>query len=428
MVIGDDLEYRIARLHIFSGFFVRRGCPIYTIAALDRATDLDVLSLTHSELFRRDMMVTECKSGGTAPLDRIFWLTGVRKYTGASQAFLVRKGTKCNIKDFAKECGVQILDLERITEIETALKIGENEWPGVSDKAFYEANVTSWNKAMNGETRYWELYQTLTCEVRFDDAFVGVNYLLSQLRQMTRHWTKPPTETYFRFLMSESIAQLAVFLMRIAERCFDLGASDRHGFITKGLTYGNMEPQYAERIMNSAYNMTRQAVLHYTNKFVDIDRTLFSMPVPPGTDQVVATVDDLLGAYPSSLNFPQICDLILIEMFMKQKETRGWLRRIFPQSDLSVRVDAVRKFIGTLVSMGACPSYVLDAITTTGKTNATEPKPTAQGAPSPAAPAEKQPSPFEAQAQPAAPTEPESGKADPKQANLDLTGNTTTKT
>jgi len=426
MVTGDDLEYRIARLHIFSGFFVRRGCPIYTIAALDRATDLDVLSFTHSELFRRDMMVTECKSGSTAPLDRIFWLTGVRNYTDASQAFLVRKGTKWNIKDFAKECGVQILDLARITEIETALKIGENEWPGVSEKAFYEANLTSWNRALNNESRYWELYQTLTSEVRFDDAFVGVNYLLSQLRQMTRHWTKAPTEPYFRFLLSESIAQLAVFLMRIAEKCFDLGATDRHGFITKGLTYGNMEPQYAERIMNSAYNMTRQAVLHYTNKFVDIDRSLFSMPVPPDTDQVVATVDDLLAAYPSSLNFPQICDLILIEMFTKQKEARGWLRRIFPQSDLSARVEAVRKFIGTLVSMGACPTYILDAITASGKPNAAESKP--QGAPAAAPPTDKG-IPSSSHPEPSTPQE-SSGSKDsskPTQADLDLTGGATTK-
>src|ERR1039458_2871505 len=165
LTIGDELEYRIARLHIFSGFFVRRGCPIYTIAALDRATDLDVLAFRYSEPFRREMIITECKSGNTAPLDRatdldvlafrysepfrremiitecksgntapldrIFWLTGVRDYMQATQAFLIRKGTKWNIKDFAKECGVQVLDLARVTEIEATLKIGEDEWPGV---------------------------------------------------------------------------------------------------------------------------------------------------------------------------------------------------------------------------------------------------------------------------------------------------------
>src|SRR5260370_11092321 len=147
LTVGDDLEYRIARLQIFSGFFVRRGCPIYTIAALDRATDLDVLALRHSEPFRREMIITECKSGATAPLDRIFWLTGVRDYTGATQAFLVRQRTKWNIKDFAKECGVQNLDMARVAEIETALKIAENECPAVSDRPFYAGNVALCNKA-----------------------------------------------------------------------------------------------------------------------------------------------------------------------------------------------------------------------------------------------------------------------------------------
>ena len=58
------------------------------------------------------------------------------------------------------------------------------------------------------------------------------------------------------------------------------GSDDRRGFITKGLTYGSLDPQYAERILNSAFNMTRQAVQHCTRRFIDIDKSLFSMPTP----------------------------------------------------------------------------------------------------------------------------------------------------
>src|ERR1017187_5849507 len=244
--------------------------------------------------------------------------------------------------------------------MEATLKIGEDEWPGVCERAFFEANLATWNRALASEPRFWELYQTLSSEIRFDDAFVGINYLLSQLRLLTRQWGKPPDEPYFRFLLSECITQMAVFLIRIAEQSFDLSSEDRHGFIRKGLTYGNLEPQYADRILNSAYNMTRQAVQHYTHKFVDIDRSLFSMTVPPGTDELVDTVDALLGSYPACLSFPQICDLMLFEVFTKRKEARGWLKRIFPQSDLSARVEMVRKFLGTLVSIGACPAYLSD--------------------------------------------------------------------
>jgi len=423
LTIGDALEYRVARLQIFSGYFVRRGCPIYTIAALDRATDLDVLSFKHVEMFRREMTIAECKSGSSAPLDRIFWLTGVRNYTSATQAILVRPGTKWNIKDFAKECGVQIVDLSRITEMESSLKIPGDYWPGISDREFFKENLESWNKALASESRYWELYHTLTSEIRFDDVFVAVNYLLSQMRQLTRHWPDYPREVYFRFLLTESISQLSVFLARIAERVFDLNSDDRRNFIRKGLTYGNLEPQYAERIMNSAYNITKQAVQLYTRRMIDIDKSLFTMPAPPSVDQVVRIVDELLASYPLSLTFPQICDLVTFEAFVKRSEWRSSVRRIFPLSDLAIRVEAVRKYLGTLVEMGACPGYLLDCLGTAQRPEKEEGRQAAGRADEQntgqvlsasrleTAPSERTPSPA---------SEMNGDAESPKQANLDL--------
>jgi hypothetical protein len=145
--------------------------------------------------------------------------------------------------------------------------------------------------------------------------------------------------------------------------------------------------------------------------------------VPPGTDQIVAMVDDLLASYPSSLTFPQICDLILFGVFTKRKEARGWLRRIFPQSDLPVRVEAVRKFIGALVAMGACPGYVLDAVVTAGKPTGPEVKPKPPEAAPPAPVAEEAKLETSITAPEGAVTkEPAAAKpeSEPKQEDLDL--------
>ena len=87
---------------IYMGYSSRRSRPIYTVAKLDQATDLDVFSIRWKEPFRREIVIAECKGGGNRPLDRIFWLTGVKKYVNADEALLVRHGTKWNIKDFAK--------------------------------------------------------------------------------------------------------------------------------------------------------------------------------------------------------------------------------------------------------------------------------------------------------------------------------------
>jgi len=85
--------------------------------------------------------------------------------------------------------------------------------------------------------------------------------------------------------------------MQVAEQSFDLTVKDREGFIRKGLTYGSLEPRYAERILNSAFNLTRQAVVHYTNRNVDIDKSLFEMPVPPGTEDIMAPLPKVYLAF-----------------------------------------------------------------------------------------------------------------------------------
>src|ERR1039458_9173078 len=96
ITIGDELEYRIARLFIFMGYFVRRARPILTAGALAQATDLDVVALRYIEPFRRQLITLECKGGAEGPLDRVFWLGGVKNFVKADEAFLVRKGTKWN--------------------------------------------------------------------------------------------------------------------------------------------------------------------------------------------------------------------------------------------------------------------------------------------------------------------------------------------
>jgi hypothetical protein len=362
LVMGDELEYRVARLLMFMGYFVRRGCPIYTIGSLDRATDLDVLAIRYTEPFRREMLIAECKGGREGPLDRVFWLSGVKTYVNATEAFLVRKGTKWNIKDFAKQAGVQIWDFPRITELEAGYKISDDEWPGPSDRKYYAAELDRWNKSLVNNQQVWELYLTLAAEIRYDEPFPGLNFLLYQLRLLTRIFAKPPEDSFVRFIIAESLAQASMFLMRLAALAFDLPATDRSGFIEKGLTYGNVDPQSAERVLASAYNLTRQTVFHITNKHVD---AYFRMPVPPGTAQILAAVERILKLHPVSLSFPQVTDILLTEVFVKENRAKGWLKRIFPGSDLNARLSLTRDFLSLLIDAAACPRYVLDSLSAT---------------------------------------------------------------
>lgn len=362
--VGDDLEYRIQRLQIFMGYFVRRGRPIYTIGNLDRATDLDVLALRYVEPFSCEVIISECKSGGVGPLDRIFWLAGLKNYVKAKEALLVRKGTKWNIKEFAKQCQVQVIDLFRIAELERNFKINDTDWPGLSDINFVKGEAESWNKTISSDKKIWELYSTLVSEIRFNDPFPAINYLLSQMRILTKILKDVPSNSFYRYLLSECISQLLIFCMRVSEICFDLKKEDREGFIRKGLTYGSIEPRYAERILQSAYNLARQSVLHYTNKEVEIDKSIFEMPTSPGTEGILALINGILSTYPISLKLPQICDYLLSELFTKQYKAKGLLRKIFPQHTLSAFVDLMRWYLNVLIGIDACPKYILETLKT----------------------------------------------------------------
>ncbi len=369
MVVGEDLEYRIARLLQFMGFFVRRGCPIYTVGVLDRATDLDVFAIKYIEPFSRELIIAECKSGDIGPLDRIFWLSGVRHFSKANRAMLVRKGTKWNIKDFAKECGVEILDLHRVTELEATFRISGSEWPAQSDRGFFESSVPGWNDSLKRHPELWELQITLSSEIRYDDPFPSINFLLYQLRLLTRSWKTNSASSLHRYLLSEAISQLSLFFMRLAEKTFDLSEDDRTGYIEKGLKYGNVDPKFAERMMNSAFNLTRQAILHYTKQVQDIDRKVFEVPLPPGTKEVLSIIELILHGYPRSLTLSQICDLLLFEVFVKENRNKGWLKRIYPQHDLGARVDVVRDYLGLLAQSGACPPEIIQALSSPGLDN-----------------------------------------------------------
>jgi len=362
--VGDDLEYRIQRLQIFMGYFVRRGRPIYTIGNLDRATDLDVYALRYVEPFSCEVIITECKSGGAGPLDRIFWLSGLKNYVKAKEALLVRKGTKWNIKEFAKQCQVQVVDLFRIAELERNFKINDMDWPGLSDIIFVKDEAEGWNKAISSDKRIWELYSTLVSEIRFNDPFPAINYLLSQMRLLTKMLKDVPSDSFYRYLFSECISQLLIFCMRVSEICFDLKKEDREGFIRKGLTYGSIEPRYADRILQSAYNLARQSVLHYTNKEVEIDKSIFEMPISPGAEGILTLVNGILSAYPISLKLPQICDFLLSELFTKQYKAKGLLRKIFSQHTLTEPVGLVRWYLKVLIDIDACPNYILETLKT----------------------------------------------------------------
>ena len=77
---------------------------------------------------------------------------------------------------------------------------------------------------------------------------------------------------------------------------------------------------------------------------------MFEVPVPPGTTELIAIVEAIHRHYPKSLSLPQACDPTLMQVFVKENRTRGWLRRIFPQPDIGPLVELLREYLKVLAA------------------------------------------------------------------------------
>lgn len=359
--LGEENEYRIARLFVWMGYFVRRGREIYTEGRLDQATDLDVLALRYRAPFSREVITIESKPGGEGPLDRVFWLSGVRQFVNADRALLYRPSTKWNIRDFAKKAGVEILDPNRLAALENRYVFEPKNWLGLCDWQFLKERLDSWNKVFSTQPKYKELYQTLVTEIRYDEPFALIAFWIHHLRGLTRDLVRETgsAQELVKYLIADAVGQLAVFFLRVVQSAADLPQLDRKGMVSKKLVYGEQEPRLADRVFENSYQIAKAAIREKLGTDIEIDRSLFIVPKPDYVDEVVELIEELTAETGISTDLPQIIDIIMSEWFLKgNKEERRVLKRIFPGEGLAQRTIAAQGLLRRLRKLEALPKDI----------------------------------------------------------------------
>jgi hypothetical protein len=357
IILGDDLEYRVARIFLKQGYFVRRGINIYTIGNIDTATDIDVLAIKYSDSFGRSTIISECKSGESRPLDRVFWLSGLKNYLNASRAILVRKPTRWSIKDFAKEAGVEILDFDRITTLEDTLEIQRTEWLGYTDKKFFSNQIVGWNDILRRDEYLAEMFLTFSGEARFNEPFSAINFYLHHMRVLTKKLVNSSgiMKSLIKYLLGDATAQFVIFLMEICKASYDLSDTDRKGFIEKKLTFGELDSSLSEKIFDHAYNLSVQVASHQVGVKVEIDRSLFTIPKPDYVEDVLAYVEYLISRMHKVSQVPFACDLLIAETFVKENMDFR-LKSILDSHSVVYVLQALDQYFKMLIKIKCLPS------------------------------------------------------------------------
>ncbi len=362
--LGEPTEYRIARLFVWMGYFVRRGREIYTAGNLDQATDVDVLAMRYRTLFSREVITIESKTGKGGPLDRVFWLSGVRQYVRADRAFLYRPPTKWNIRDFAKEAGVEIFDPNRLSALEARYVAEPHDWLGLCDWSYLSSRIESWNKILATNAKYKELYQTLATEVRYEEPFALIAFWVHHLRGLTRDHARESGrgQELVRFLIADATGQLALCFLRVAQVTSDLAEADRRGMVAKKLRYGEQNPRFVEQVFENSYRVAWAAIRDKLGYDVEVDKSLFTVPTPDYVEEITDLVEELIRGGEQSTDLPQIVDIIMSEGFLKRNKERRVLKRIFAGDGLAQRTDAAQRFVGRLRRLEAIPDEIQELV------------------------------------------------------------------
>lgn len=121
---GADLERRVGRVEFADGALVRLRAPIRVDAESGRdvLTDIDVLAIDVDGRLRVSRSILECKSGAgqAKEPDRLLWLAGLQKFLSFDRAVLVRQSVSRRGRALARNLGLKILDVARLSIREAA--------------------------------------------------------------------------------------------------------------------------------------------------------------------------------------------------------------------------------------------------------------------------------------------------------------------
>jgi hypothetical protein len=144
---GVGLESRLARVFLAQGSFAeRRLFPAADAKRQKLATDVDVLVSEYGSRFDLTRRHVECKGGKVPVLDRVLWLSGLRKLLEADASYLVLQDVHYEVARFAWDLDVQLVSTRQVGDWESSLQIPLDRWPCRSDFQSLEPARGRWNK------------------------------------------------------------------------------------------------------------------------------------------------------------------------------------------------------------------------------------------------------------------------------------------
>ncbi|HZR50346.1 MAG TPA: hypothetical protein VFB06_12580 [Streptosporangiaceae bacterium] len=372
--MGDELEYRFARMYFWQGSYARRGINMERHFHPEPllVTDLDLLAYQFSPQMELIKTIGEAKSstGKTAPkpLDRAIWLAGLMKLVYADRASLVTALVpSTRVRDTARSIGVHAIGIDEITRWEAVwLPSSIADCGSHGPTAFLEAELA--RNRCKAEPELERVYWFLRSEVWFLDPWQATKRIIGALDRLHSWWTpgiEDGATAGLRWLYAEALSVLVLNLVALTGRSWTIASSEWPTIVNDRLSEGAVPTHYMRTLADSFDKYLNRALKEAgaDNRLLVESMGAFR-PSPPKWTQPFVELVERLSTSTCLIDLPRHTDLIMHERLVKRQHASiEALERVSRAGQDALARDRrqVAAFLRACVKL---PDAVLRALTT----------------------------------------------------------------
>lgn len=312
------LKLRMMRYLWSLGYYVRKNVPVVEAWEGGRQyTDIDVLAVKVDEELNAQFLICDCKSGVRIKTkERLFWLSGVMTYFGASRSFFVRtKMLSSKYLELAESLGIVPLSENHLAELERSYNIDPNRFYGsfCEEHAKADAIVARLKKYKPElhnyvRTKYWE-----------DLPHQQIQSLVAGCKRIKE--IKDMVEDHRTFLLMCLLSLLSLGVLRFAKTVLIIPSFQREEYAKLALLGGKMGKEERKKLLQGFYDfMVREIKERYKEKY-PIPRKQFVDSMTPAYAKYLADLVTRVCQNPRpSAALHRIFDLLAFESTLNQRE------------------------------------------------------------------------------------------------------------